>query len=102
MNIELNNTILSLLPKGMKTRTKKSIIKPTKKPFDYNSKRFRKHMERMEGKRKRKRWNWLWERHSNGYSYPSYEEWYTFNWGKFATLLAGIIIILLIGIIAIL
>ena len=65
---------------------------------DYNSKRFRRGLERAMsgGKKRRRRRSWLWERHSNGYSFPSHEEYFTFNWGKFATLLAGMIILLLI------
>lgn len=47
-------------------------------------------------KKRKKRWRFLWERHSNNMSYPSYSEWYTFNWGKFAALMTLFIFVLLV------
>lgn len=47
-------------------------------------------------KRRKKRCRFLWDKHSNHYSYPSYEEWYSFNWGKLAVLISGACLVLII------
>ena len=51
----------------------------------------------LKKKKRKKRWRFLWDRHSNNYSYPSYEEWYTFNWGKFAALMVMFLMVFFVA-----
>ena len=53
-------------------------------PFGFSAQTGRK----GKPKKRRKRWRFLWERHSNGMSYPSYNEWFTFRTGRLALIVA--------------
>lgn len=88
----------------MKTYRKKSVIKLAKKPFNYNSKRFKQHMDRMYHKRRSlkeiifpKHRSFWWKGTSNGVFGPGGRTHWEFKSGNLALVIAIITLLIVIA-----